>query len=299
MSGGRVLWALDGVRLSRDELGRNAQTPCVKNETNLDDLLFTYGVRINPVLLQDLQCTPIILTNDAGQYSECPWYYSILLLPSNNHPVTKDIPLVKAEFASTIDFVNNADKTVRNILLTTSLHTHILAVPGLVSFDFMDIQTDADYFNKSFLPAAVSLQGVFNSAYINRHIPDSIIIKNRKFLPNSQPTKMLVVSASDVIRNGIFGSGSQAQALPAGYDRVSGIQYGNRSFIVNAVNWLVNDDDCLFLRTKQRKMRLIDKQSVYLGRDAHAVQNILVPLVFVLLVVGCFNLYRKRKYGHE
>jgi ABC-2 type transport system permease protein len=299
MSGGRILWLIDGVYLSRDELQRNAQTPAIKNETNLDDLLFNYGIRINPVLLQDTQCTSILLTSGDDQYTTHPFYYSTLLLPSDNQPVTKDISLVRAAFASPIDLLSQPQDGAANILLTTSLQSHLISVPATVTPDFPDDLQDAAYFDKSFLPVAVSLQGKFNSAFINRPIPDSIIMVQKTPLTLSQPAKMVVVSSSDIIRNEIVGSGIQSQMLPMGYDRVSDKQYGNRQFIVNAVNWLVNDDEWLSLRTKQQPIRLLNKSLIYSESIFYAWLNILVPLVFVGAVIGIYNLYRNRKYGRK
>ncbi|GAB6012192.1 gliding motility-associated ABC transporter substrate-binding protein GldG [Viscerimonas tarda] len=295
MAGGRILWLIDGVYLSWDELRQNSSTPSMKNEANLDDLLFNYGVRINPVLLQDMQCTSVVLASgepDAGQYTEVPWYYSTLLLPSINNPVTKDISVVKAVFASSIDLINRSTPVDATILLTTSPRTHVVDIPESITFDVSAIHADASYFNQSFLPVAVSLQGRFNSAFTNRLIPDSVVMDGRLPASSSQPTKMVVASSSDVIKNELSGS----QVLPMGYDRVSDRQYGNRDFIVNAVNWLAHDDEWLSLRTKQQQIRLINKQLIYSERTFYSLLNTGLPLVFVLLVTGGYSFYRKRKY---
>ncbi|MDR1810931.1 MAG: Gldg family protein, partial [Prevotella sp.] len=296
MSGGRILWLLDGVFLSRDELRRNAQTPAIKNETNLDDLLFTYGVRINPALVQDVQCAPVLLASDNGQYTTVPNYYSILLLPSNNQPVTKDISPVKAEFASPIDILAHSSDVEINVLLSSSMQSHVVPVPEQITLLSPEISISSDYFDKSFLPTAVALHGKFQSAFKNRLIPDSIITDGKTPLFQSQPTKIVVVSSSDIIRNEVIGAGTQSHILPMGYDRISDRQYGNRQFIANVVNWLVNDDEWLSLRAKQQHIRLLNRQLIYSDRQRYAWINILVPLVFVCVIVGGYHFYRKRKY---
>ena len=296
MSGGRVLWLIDGVYLSLEDLANNSMTTSIKNDTNLDDLLFTYGIRINPVLLQDLQCTSIVLASENNQYSELPWHYSILTLPSDNHPITKDIPLVKAAYSSSIDIINHSGLTDNNILLTTSMYSRIIETPKSITLDPLEVHANEKYFKKSFLPIAVSLEGIFNSAYKNRLTPDSIIHKTKHYISISKHTKMIVISSSDIIRNDLIGSGYQTDILPMGYDRISNKQYGNRDFIVNAVNWLANDDEWLLLRTKKQQLRLLNKQLIYSQRNNYTLLNIGIPVLFILLVVAGYNLHRKRKY---
>lgn len=298
-----MLWMIDGVYLSQEELEKNSQSPSMKNNTNLDDLLFAYGVRINAVLIQDVQSTSIYITSGeadatANQYVKIPWYYSALLLPSIDHPITKDISLVKANFASSIDILDKSNVANKTVLLTTSAHANVVKVPEMISFDFSHIESKEAYFNQSFLPVAVALEGNFNSAFHNRSIPDSVSMNDRQFKPSIEgsSTKMLVVSSSDIIRNELVGRDEQTQVLPMGFDKVSERQYGNRDFVVNAVNWLANDDEWLSLRSKEQKIRLLNKEAVYKDRNFFVVINLILPLVFSTICVAGFYLYRKRKY---
>jgi len=302
MSGGKVLWLIDGVFLSSEELENKGESPSIKNNTNLDDMLFTYGVRINPNLIQDVQCTSIYLTSgDKGQgnnnYVQQPWYYTPLLIPSADHPVTKDISLVKGSFVSSIDITDKSDAIEKKVLLTSSANSHLVEVPEMIAIDLSHIENNLNYFNQSFLPVAVALQGEFRSAFENRLVPDSIISDGREFKGKSATkTKMIIVSSSDIIRNGLIGYEGQTQILPMGYDRVSERQFGNRNFIVNAVNWLASDDDLFALRSKQQKIRLLNKQHIFENRTLYAGLNIVMPLVLPLLVLGGFYMYRRRKY---
>lgn len=302
LSGGRVLWLIDGVYFSDEELSRKGQSASIKNDTNLEDLLFTYGVRINPVLLQDMQCASIYVASEDNehetQYFEQPWYYAPLLLPSVDHPVTKDIPLVKTAFASSIDLIGETEEVERKVLLTTSPHTHVVKVPEMIDLDLSGITATSEYFNQAFLSVAVSLNGKFVSAFNNRIIPDSINMNGKPIVSNSLvSTKMIVVSSSGLIRNDLIGTGDQTQAVPMGYDRVSEKQYGNRDFIVNAVNWLANDDDFLSLKSKQQVIRLLNRPFVYANRDLYALMAIVLPIFIGALIIGIFYFYRKRKYS--
>lgn len=297
MKGGRMFWLIDGAYLSYEELAVNGQSPSMKNETGLDDMLFTYGIRIEPNLIQDSQSTQIVVkSDDVAQPVTIPWYYSPLLLPSPNNPITKDIPDVKAQFVSSISLLKTSDVSA-DVLLTTSQHSRIIQVPEMINFDIEKIQNNPDYFNDAFIPVAMTFAGKFRSSFENRIIPDSIQLHGHKTINTSEPTRMIIAASSDIIRNDIVGQGNQTQVLPMGFDQIAGRQYGNRDFIVNAVKWLADDGSSLQLRTKSRQLNLLNKQLIYENRQLYASINTSVPILFVFLIIGIVNLRRKMKYG--
>lgn len=296
MKGGRIFWLIDGAYLSLDNLASEGQSPSMKNETGLDDMLFTYGIRIEPNLIQDSQSAQIVVkSDDAAQPVAIPWHYSPLLLPSPEHPVTKDISPVKAQFVSSISLLNTPDVS-GEVLLTTSQHSRIVQVPEMINFDIEKIQDNPRYFNDSYIPAATTLEGRFRSPFENRMIPDSIRLSGHKTISTGEPTKMIVAASSDIIRNEIVGQGNQVQVLPMGFDPVTGRQYGNRDFIVNAVKWLA-DDPSLLLRTKSRQLNLLNKQLIYENRNLYASVNTAVPVLLILLMTSIVNLRRRIKYN--
>jgi ABC-2 type transport system permease protein len=297
MNGGKVLWLIDGVYYSHKDLALTGQSATMKNEVNLDNLLFTYGVRINPDLIQDRQCVSTYLVADEKTQAGTllPSFFQPLLIPSPNHPVTKNIRDVKAGFTSSIDVVNNSPAVKKNVLLTSSANAHLLQVPEIIDFDVERIQDKPDYFNQPFVAVAVSLEGEFTSAFINRLVPDSVHGVN-KSIGQSTHTKMIIVSSSDIISNDIQGQGQSSRALPMGYDRVSEQQYGNRDFIVNAVNWLTDEDGLMSLRTKQQKLYILNKKEALDSRDNYMVLNIGFPVLFMVFLMGIIYIYRKRKY---
>lgn len=297
MKGGRILWLIDGAYVSLDDLANKGQSASMKNETALDDLLFTYGVRIESDFVQDAQSTQILVqTQSESQPVSIPWYYSPLLLPSLDNIITKDITEVKAAFVSSVDLLNKSKSITKNVLLTTSQHSHIIPVPEMITFDVEQIQSDPHYFRDSFLPIAVALSGKFQSAFNNRLVPDSVYLDGYKTHMESLDTKMIVVGSSDIIKNEIIGQGDNSEILPMGYDRVSGRKYGNKDFIVNAVNWLANDDGWMELRSKTQQLNLLDKKLIYDNRTKYAVLNILFPVCFVVLILGGATLWRRYKY---
>ena len=183
----------------------------------------------------------------------------------------------------------------KNVLLTSSANAHLLQVPEIIDFDVERIQDKPDYFNQPFVPVAVSLEGVFTSAFTNRLVPDSVHGVN-KSISQSTYTKMIIVSSSDIISNEVQGQGQNSRVLPMGYDRMSQQQYGNRDFIVNAVNWLTDEDGLMALRTKQQWLYLLNKKEAFESRDNYMVLNIGFPVLFMAFLMGAIYIYRKRKY---
>lgn len=300
MKGGRILWLIDGAYVSLDDLARKGQSASMKNETALDNLLFTYGVRIEPNLIQDSQSTQILVqTSSQTQPVIIPSYYSPLLLPSLTNIITKDINVVKANFASSISLLNKLTSVNKEILLTTSQHSRIIPIPEMITFDVESIQADDNYFKDSFLSTAVALQGNFQSAFNNRLIPDSVDMRMYKSRTESVKTKMIVVSSSDIIKNEIEGQSDDSEVLPMGYDRVTGRKYGNKEFIINAVNWLANDDGWMELRSKTQQLNLLNKQLIYENRTKYVIVNIVFPICFILLVLGGVSLWRRNKYSNR
>lgn len=298
MRGGKLLWLIDGAFYSHEELARSGHSASMKNDHNLDDMLFSYGVRVNPDLIQDMQCVSTFVVGNESQSSILvPSYYQPLLMPSFDFPVTKNIRDVKAGFASSIDIVNYSPNIKKNVLLTTSGKTHLMKVPEPINFDVSDIQGQADYFSLSYVPVAISMSGEFNSAFANRTIPDSINAGTYKTIEKSRSTKMIVVSSSDIITNELQGQGQDTQVLPMGYDRASKQLFGNREFIVNAINWLTDDEGLMQLKTKQQQMYLLNKSAAYENRDKYAVLSILIPIAMMSLIMGSVFLYRKKNTG--
>ncbi|WP_029901831.1 gliding motility-associated ABC transporter substrate-binding protein GldG [Prevotella sp. 10(H)] len=298
MRGGKVLWLIDGVYYSHQDLATTGRSASMKNDLNLDDMLFTYGVRINPDLIQDRQCISVYLITDEKTQTGTvlPSFFQPLFIPSADNPVTKNIRDVKGGFASSIDILNNSNTTKKSVLLTSSQNTHLLQVPEVIDFDVERIQNIPDYFNQQFIPTAVSLEGNFTSVFVNRTIPDSIQSEGYKTIIQSKNTKMIFVSSSDIISNQLQGKGQDTMVLPMGYDKVSQQQFGNPDFIVNAVNWLTDDDGLMKLRTKQQRLYILNKKKAFEERDKYALMNTALPILFMGIVMGSIFVYRKRKY---
>lgn len=302
MKGGKVLWLLDGARISLDSLSTASQTVGIENNVNLGDQLFNYGVRINADLVQDVQCLLIPVNTarmgDQPKYEPMPWYYSPLALTVPVHPISKNLAPVKTEFVSSIDFVNNEMDVKKTPLLVTSTGTHVQNVPSIVSMDVVGVEKNGYYFNRHNLMVGSVLEGVFPSAFKNRMIPEGIKT-TEKSISESKPTKMVVIADGDVIRNDVQGKGENMNILPLGYDRYMNQQFGNKEFLLNAVNYLTDDDGWMVLRSREIKLRLLNKPAIIGQRTFWQVTNVLLPLLLVGIFGLIFNLIRKRRYTGE
>ena len=302
MNGGRVLWLIDGVQMQQDALTKGESTTLIPLDVNLQDQLFRYGVRIGNDVVQDMQCAyrPINVATptEQPQFEPVPWFYEPLLLTSPNSPITRNLLQVKADFASTLDFTNNADNSVRKeILLITSNATHVSQTPCIVSL--RQLMTDAqneNYWFTRYQPVATLLEGEFTSIFPSRSRPVPPEIENP--LPHrdqSVPTRMLVVADGDIIRNELEQTTQGWRVLPLGYDRTTRQTFGNRDFLLNALLYLTEEEDWMSLRNRQFKLRLLNNAAVSANRRFWQTTNMLVPIVALLAAAGInFAVRRKR-----
>jgi ABC-2 type transport system permease protein len=301
MHGGRVLWLLDGVRMSMDSLSTAGVSPVIPLNINLDDQLFKYGIRIVPVMLQDMQCTQVPMNvaraDEEAKFEPMPWYYSPLLLASPNHPISRNLVEVKADFASALDLtVSESANIKKTILLVTSNATHVEMTPSRIDLNTMYDMDSKTYFNAGYIPIAASLEGKFPSIYTNRLVPEGIVSKE-KTKTESVPTRMVFIADGDIIRNDVQGNGKDMQLIPMGFDRYTQREYGNRSFILNSILYLTDDDGWLQLRSREFKLRTLNKKLIVEDKKLWQIINVVLPLIFLLLFALGYTLIRRKIYN--
>jgi ABC-2 type transport system permease protein len=299
MNGGKVLWLVDPVRIARESLSKTGISPAMESDLNIGDLLFRYGIRMNPVLLQDVQCVSIPVNiapaNAKPQFEPTPWYFSPLLLTSTQHPVTKNVTEVKAEFCSVIDFVGKESKIKPTLLLATSDNTHVFGTPSTIDLSVNPDMKDKSYFNSSFLPVAVLLEGELESVFKNRKTPAEIT-NSFPFKEKILNSKQIFVADGDIIRNETTGVGSDSTTLALGYDRYMNQQFGNSDFVKNAVLYLADEEGWLQLRSKSIKLRLLNRKLVNEQKAHWQIINVVLPILLLIGFCGIYQLMRKRKY---
>ena len=294
MNGGKVLWLIDAVNANIDSLQNINSFIALKNNLNLDDQLFKYGVRINTDLIEDMRSTkiPIVTgySNNLPQQSYFSWPYYPLLFSEVNHPISKGLDAIKCDFASSIDTINNTIK--KTILLTSSKHSRLNPVPVKVSLNILQNPPPLESYNKSKLPIAVLLEGEFESVFKNRILPKTDIIN---FKNKSRNTQMIVVSDGDIAKNRVLNNGD---IYPLGYDRFIKYTYpGNKRFVMNAIHYLCDDIGLTRLKSKEFKLRLLDKSKIIKKRILIQLVNIVIPLLLVLFFIITFLYVRHKKYA--
>ena len=297
MYGGKILWLIDPVFASMDSIQRQESTVAVQNKINLQDQLFTYGVKLNENLVMDLVAMSIPLrTGQIGnqaQISFFPWYYFPLVTPFEKHPIVKNLNTIKTQFVSSIDTIKSV-KVKKTVLLQTSPYSRIVPVPALVSLAITREKPDERYYHSPPQTVAVLLEGVFQSDFKNRVPPSVSKSQEIGFKEQSQPTSMIVVSDGDIIRNQFHIP--NGYPLPLGYDQFTRETFGNKNFILNALNYLTDGSDLISIRSRELKLRLLDKTKLNNSRLFWQVFNLLAPILLVLLIGFVLIWLRKRKY---
>jgi ABC-2 type transport system permease protein len=303
LNGGKVIWFVDKLHAELDSLMRTqAGYTAYDRGLNIDPLLFKYGVRINGDLVQDLNCAklPIVVgKNPDGSptMQRIPWpYYPFLTTPSDN-PITKNMDRVLPIFPSSIDTVK-ALGIKKTILLATDTSSRSIASPALVSLNSVQSEADLYTFTKSHIPVAVLLEGKFSSLFANS-IGNTVIDSVRRvtglpFLKTGiKDAKQIVVSDADIVTNAVTKT---TGPLPMGELPFEAFQFANKTFLLNAIDYLVNDNGLFESRNKVVVLRLLDKQKVVDQEKIWQLITTAGPVVLLLLIGLLVSFWRKKKY---
>jgi gliding-associated putative ABC transporter substrate-binding component GldG len=297
INGGKTIWLVDQVNMEIDSLynetGTNLAFP---RDLNLNDMFFKYGIRIRPDLIKDLVATPIILeTGEPGsgtQKVQLPWYLSPMIYPSQdaNNPIATNLDGIKFQFASPIEPLKNDIK--KTILLQSSQYSKVIGAPFEVSLRMASEELGPkDFTGSGNYPVAVLLEGKFHSVYENRVLP----FKDSSFKNIGKENKIIVISDGDVIKNQLDKDGREVEL---GLDQRTGILYANKDFMMNCVNYLLDDNGLINIRSKEVNLPILDKEKVYASYTQSQVITVAVP-IFILLFFGvAFTFLRKRKYSN-
>ncbi len=297
MKGGKVLWAIDPLNTNLDTLVRKSWTLAIPQELKLNDMLFKYGVRINQNMVMDLQSGAIpINTGLAGQrprFEPMPWIFAPLATPVGNHPISKNVDLVKLEYAASIDTVT-AKGITKTVLLQSSRYSKTNNPPVRIFLKMGLIQPDERQFTDAYRPFAVLLEGAFESLYKNRIPPQIAKDSAIGFRPNGEKTKMIVIADGDILHNEL--QYPSKRPIPLGYESISNRTYGNKNFILNCINYLCDDSGLIDVRARELTLRLLDRKKLKAEGLKWKLINTLAPL-FSLALIGIIIFYlRRRKY---
>lgn len=303
MNGGKVLWLVDRLGVDIDSLrGRKDFIP-FDYPLQIEDMLFKYGVRIQPNLVLDMECTkfPLVsgMVGNSPQFDMYPCYYHPLMAPSSDHPIAKNLDRINLMFPNTIDTVQTKTNIKKTVLLKSSQYSRMQLTPVRLDLEVFRYDAEPAKFNKGPQNVAVLLEGVFASNYQNRvteEFQSGLDQLNLEFKDQSLPTKMLVVSDGDIAKN--WFNRQNNSVLPLGYNRFERRTYGaNKDFLINAIEYLLDGEGIIEARSKEVKLRLLDTVRAKAERSKWQLINILLPLVFLGLFGGLYTYWRKRKYG--
>ncbi|EHO08541.1 gliding motility-associated ABC transporter substrate-binding protein GldG [Myroides odoratimimus] len=295
MNGGKTMWLLDQVQADFDSLRSNGTMLAYNKDQSLGELLFRYGIRINPVLVKDEISTKIKLASgrqgSETVYTDFLWKFAPFVYPDIDHPIVKNIEGVKYDFTSPIDTLKNGVK--KTILAKSSKYSSLVGVPGEISFNVLKEEVTPEFYEgKGSYILGVLLEGEFPSVFKNRVLPFTI----DKPLSESKQTQMIVISDGDIIRNQLDDKG---MPLELGYDKWTNMLYGNKELLVNSVNYLLDDTGLINLRTKEVKIPMLDKVSVEREYTSIQMKVLVIPIALVVVFGTIFILIRKRKFNKK
>lgn len=301
MRGGKVLWLIDNTTASLDSLQSRPEFFATPRQLYINDLFFTYGVRINPNLIQDLSCMPIpqqvSVIGDQPQYKFMAFPYSLDIVNFSDHPIVRNIKEIKSDFAGSIDLVGNDENLQKSILMTSSERSKLVPTPSIVTLKVGLTKPNMQEFAFRNLPVAVLVEGTFESAFKGILPVEFDTIKELDFHQKSVPTRQIFVADGDIIRNPF--DKKRNQPYPAGYDIYTRMQFDNTQFIVNCVNYLCADDDLLQLRAKNFKIGALATDKIRGKKTLLAVLNIGIPLLLIGIMGGILIYLRNRKFSKK
>jgi len=297
MNGGKVVWMLNGTNANMDSLERKNQmvaTPI--DNRNLHDMLFNYGVRINYDIIQDLQAASIpIVTHyikEKPQWTFFPWTFFPVSNGSKEHVITQNINPVKLQFPSSIDIIDNQLNKI--VLLETSNNTKKLSTPAIINLENLKTPPNEGDFIGGKQNIAILLEGIFSSVFQNR-IP--LELQNNKDIDFKEKTesenKMVIISDSYFINNQFL----KGNALPLGFDKHTGTQYGNGTFIFNTIDYLLGNEVFIQVRSKNIELRLLNQKKTKSEKKYWQLLNLLSPTILILLIGLLIR--TRRKYKHR
>jgi len=301
MQGGKVLFFLDPVNPFADSL-TGGTTVALANQVGLEDMLFTYGVRINYNLISDLQCNYVpVNTAPAGQqakFTMMPWVYHPLLAGPSNHPVTRGLNYVLAQFASSLDTVGTGGEVHKSVLLSSSEASRKRDVPLYISMEEVTTQPDPALYKAAQLPVGVLLEGSFESFYKNYPVPEGVTPADWKPVHKGEVSSLFVLSDGDIPANEVLFDQGAFRAQPLGYDRYTRQTFGNREFIMNVINYMTDESGIMELRAREFKLRLLNGELISSKKQllTWKLVNTLFPLILLLLAGAALQFIRKRRF---
>jgi gliding-associated putative ABC transporter substrate-binding component GldG len=265
MRGGRVAFLLNKVDANlQNRFGRAV-------EHGLEDLLETYGLRINPDLVRDAQCASVNIVQQQMGFSfqsQVPFPYLPMASDFNRENImVKDLQALVFFFVSSVDTVRLASRNLRGELLIRSSsqsgrQTQFFYIDPVQQFTRQD-------FSEQGIPLGALVQGEFPSHFAERPAPGDTtggaIAPVTERLSRSLPTRITLVGDGDFARDQYLGN------------------VDNLTLLANMVDYLVDDAGLITIRTKDVTLPPLDQVSDT-ARDLIKYGNMIIPPAIVVAV---------------
>ena len=85
--------------------------------------------------------------------------------------------------------------------------------------------------------------------------------------------------------------------LPLGYNRYVNYKFANKDFLLNTIEYMLDDKGIIAARSKEVKLRLMDKEMADDNATGIRLINILLPMVLIGLFGMGFMWRRKKRYA--
>lgn len=299
MNGGKVLWLLDNTIADLDSFKLAPSIVAVPRDLNIDDLLFRYGVRNDHNLVLDLYCNQIPIIESIGgnpQPKLFPWVFYPIAVSKNNHPIVKNLDPVAFKFTSSLDTLSNPS-VKKTILLSSSNYSRVQPTPFQIYLEGAKQKPNPYLFNQKNIPLAVLLEGNFTSLYKNQYTSDLqklLEAQQITFKPKSNLNKMIVIADGDIASNDLEANGVP---LALGYDKYTRQLYANKDFLLNSIEYLIDNNNLIDARNREVKMRLLDKAKVLEQKTKWQIIIFTAPLLLIAVFGIFYSQRRKRKYA--
>ena len=291
LNGGKSIWMVDNIHAEMDSLQRNGKTLAYPRNLNLDDFFFRYGARINQNLIKDLYASKISLatgnTGNKTNFESFLWFYAPLVTPTNNHPIVNNISPVKFSFVSSIDTLKNNIK--KTILLQSSTLSKEIQTPAIIKLNSVSEKPDPTMYRNGNKTLGLLLEGAFTSAYKDRIKP--IEIENPK--ETGVPSKMILIADGDIGKNQVH----QGKPIELGIDKWTQEYYGNKEFLLNSIEYLLDDTGLISIRSKEISLKTLNKNKVLQNKTFWITLNFFIPILLTLIFGSAYYYYKKNKYG--
>lgn len=243
MNGGKVIFLVNKIVVASQQQFQIAQTV----PTGLEDMLESYGLKVNDNILTDKECAFVSVPVQQGpiqMYTQIPFpYYPKIVNINREIPSFAAIGQVFLGFSSDLDLNLAGPKGLKvTPLLTTSPKTGVNQQFAIVQAGGKMLPDSM--FKSGNLPVGAIFEGKFQSFYKGKTIPLDTI-------GGSSPAPTSVKEDSPDTKIILFGNGDFAQDEFRGPDE-------NLLFFANIIDYMTDDAGLSMIRMKDANPKPLD-----------------------------------------